>query len=71
MAPPDLIAVADSRTGAAIANPDFQRGQRVTVLGFPAPAIWRTPAGLEAFGPAHFGFNVPYVPIEQRPPKTP
>lgn len=64
--PPDLIAVADSRTGAAIANPDFQRGQIVTVLGFPAPAIWRTPAGLQVFGPAHFGFNIPYVPIEGR-----
>jgi hypothetical protein len=64
--PPDLIAVADSRTGAAIANPDFQHGQLVTVLGFPAPAIWRTPAGLKVFGPAHFGFDIPYVPIEQR-----
>jgi uncharacterized protein len=50
----------------AIANPDFHRGQLVTVLGFPAPAIWRTPAGLEVFGPAYFGFGVPYVPIEQR-----
>jgi DUF917 family protein len=66
VAPPDLIAIADSRTGAAIANPDFRRGQLVTVLGFPAPALWRTPAGLRVFGPAHFGFNVPYVPIEQR-----
>jgi uncharacterized protein len=65
VAPPDLIAIADSRTGAAIANPDFRRGQLVTVLGFPAPAIWRTPAGLRVFGPAHFGFDVPYVPIEQ------
>jgi len=64
--PPDLIAIADSRTGAAIANPEFQRGQLVTVLGFPAPAIWRTPAGLSVFGPAHFGFNVPYIPIEER-----
>jgi uncharacterized protein len=64
--PPDLIAVVDSRTRAAIANPDFQRGQLVTVLGFPAAAIWRTPAGLNVFGPAHFGFNIPYVPIEER-----
>ena len=64
--PPDLIAVADSRTGAAIANPDFQRGQLVTVLGFPAPAIWRSPAGLRVFGPAHFGYDVPYIPIEER-----
>jgi DUF917 family protein len=66
VSPPDLIAVADSHTGAAIANPEFKRGQFVTVLGFPAPAIWRTPAGLEVFGPAHFGFDIPYVPIERR-----
>ena len=64
--PPDLIALADSRTGAAIANPDFRRGQQVTVLGFPAPAIWRTPAGLRVFGPAHFGYDVPYIPIEEQ-----
>jgi DUF917 family protein len=64
--PPDLIVVVDARTGAAIANPDFRRGQLVTVIGFPAPALWRTPAGLRVFGPAHFGFNIPYVPIEER-----
>ncbi|MFY9549535.1 MAG: DUF917 domain-containing protein [Thermoanaerobaculia bacterium] len=64
--PPDLIAIADARTGSAIANPEFQLGQIVTVLGFPAPTLWRTPEGLRVFGPAHFGFDVPYVPIERR-----
>ncbi len=64
--PPDMIAVADSHTGTAIANPDFRRGQFVTVLGFAAPAIWRTPAGLRIFGPAHFGYDVSYIPIEER-----
>jgi DUF917 family protein len=64
--PPDLIAIADTRSGKAIANPDFQRGQLVTVLGFRAPALWRTPAGLALFGPAHFGFDAAYVPIEER-----
>lgn len=61
--PPDLIAIVDSRTGAAVANPDFEVDQAVTVLGFRAPPIWRTPAGLSVFGPAHFGLNVPYVPL--------
>jgi DUF917 family protein len=64
--PLDLIAVVDSHTGAAIANPDFRRGQFVTVLEFAAPAIWRTPAGLRIFGPAHFGYDVSYIPIEER-----
>ena len=57
---------ADTITGAAIANPEFQPGQLVTVLGFPAAAIWRTPAGLALFGPAHFGFDFPYRPIEDQ-----
>jgi hypothetical protein len=59
-----------ARTLAAEGVEVSLRGRRGSV-GFPAPAIWRTPAGLEVFGPAHFGFNIPYVPIEQRPPKTP
>ena len=67
VAPPDLIAIADTITGAAIANPEFKAGQPVTVLGFPAAAIWRTPAGLALFGPAHFGFDFPYRPIEDQP----
>jgi DUF917 family protein len=65
--PPDLISVADLRTGAAITNPEFTPGQRVAVLGFRAPAIWRTEAGLRVFGPAHFGLDTPYVEIEKRP----
>ena len=64
--PPDLITVVVTETGQAIANPNFERGQEVTVMGFPAPNLWRTPAGLEVFGPEHFGYHVPYVPIEDR-----
>ena len=63
--PPDLISVVDSTTGAAVANPEFTTGQSVTVIGFKAPALWRTAAGLEVFGPAHFGYDIPYSTIEQ------
>ncbi len=63
--PPDLISVVDTRSGAAIANPDFTIGQPVSVIGFCAPEIWRTPAGLDVFGPTHFQFNTPYVPIDR------
>jgi hypothetical protein len=61
--PPDLISVVDSATAVAIANPEFDPGRQVTVLGFPAPAIWRTPAGLRVFGPAHFGLAQAYRPL--------
>ncbi len=63
--PPDLISVADARSGLAIANPDFTVGQLVSVIGFRAPDIWRTPAGLERFGPQHFKLDTPYLPIER------
>ncbi len=61
--PPDLISVVDSATAVAIANPEFDIGQSVTVLGFAAPALWRTPAGLRVFGPAHFGLAEAYAPL--------
>ena len=61
--PPDLICVVDSGTAVAISNPEFEPGRAVTVLGFPAPAIWRTPAGLRVFGPAHFGLDEAYRPL--------
>ncbi len=68
---PDLITLVDSSTGRAVMNPEFEPGLRVTAVGFPAAPLWRTPRGLEAFGPGHFGFDVPYVPIEERHPGPP
>jgi hypothetical protein len=66
---PDLITLVETSTGRAIMNPEFERGLEVTVIGFRAAPLWRTPRGLEAFGPRHFGFDVPYVPIEERHPR--
>ena len=63
---PDLITMADERTAEGIGNPDFTRGQPVTVLGFRCDPIWRTAAGLEVFRPRYFGFDVSYIPIETR-----
>ena len=56
--PPELISIIDSSSGEAIANPAFVIGARVTVLKFPAPAIWRTEQGRRLFGPEHFGYEV-------------
>jgi len=64
---PDLISVLDPKTGQAITNPNCQEGQRVAVVGFPAPAIWRTEAGISLLGPGHFGFQVKYRPLEENP----
>jgi len=61
---PDLICVLDPKTGEAITNPNCQQEMDVAIIGYPAPALWRTPRGLELFGPTHFGFDIPYQPIE-------
>ncbi len=61
---PDLICIFDDETNMPNLNPHFREGQQVTVIGLPSPAEWRTPRGLGILGPAHFGFDHPYVPLE-------
>lgn len=63
---PDLISVIDLATYDGVNNPDFTRGQEVAVLGFRSDPLWRTQAGLAVFSPRYFGYDVDYVPIEQR-----
>ncbi len=63
---PDLITVIDAKTHEGVSNPDFTRGQGVRVLGFRCNPIWRRPAGLKVFRPRYFGYDVDYVPIEER-----
>lgn len=62
---PDLICVLDPKTGEAIMNPNCKEGMEVAVIGYPAPEIWRSPRGLELFGPEHFGYKVQYRVIEE------
>ena len=64
---PDLIALVDARTGEGIYNWDDDgpaRGRCCTVIGRRAHELWRSPRGLELFGPRHFGFDVDYVTLE-------
>lgn len=63
---PDLITLVDRESGLGIGNPEFREGQRVAALGFRAPALWRRPEGLAVFAPRYFGYDIDYVPIEQR-----
>ncbi|MEM8617501.1 MAG: DUF917 domain-containing protein [Pseudomonadota bacterium] len=63
---PDLICLIDRETADAIINPDFERGQRVAVLGYRCDPIWRTKAGLAVFSPRYFGYDIDYRPIEAR-----
>jgi DUF917 family protein len=36
------------------------------VLSMPCDPCWRTPKGLAIVGPGYFGYDIPYVPIEER-----
>jgi len=62
---PDLISVLDQDTGMPITTENLKYGARVSVVGFPCDPKWRSPKGLETVGPQYFGYDAPYVPIEQ------
>ena len=64
---PDLICVIENESFEPLSNfqPDAtHNGKKVTVYGIPAIENWRTPKGMELFGPRHFGFDIDYSPIQ-------
>ena len=63
---PDLITMVDNETFEGIGNPEFVKGQSVSVLGYRCDPVWRRPEGLAVFEPRYFGYDVPFVPIERR-----
>jgi uncharacterized protein len=67
---PDIISILDEQTGEAVHTERLRYGQRVVVIAFPCPPIWRTPIGLETAGPLAFGYDLPYIPVEDINPGT-
>jgi DUF917 family protein len=63
---PDLITILDDETGEPITTEGLRYGFRVSVLAMPCDPRWRSPEGLQVVGPGYFGYDVPYVPIEER-----
>jgi len=63
---PDLIVVLDADTASPLTTSDIKYGQRVVVVATSAAACMRTPQALAVFGPQMFGFDEPFVPLEQR-----
>jgi len=61
---PDLITMVDSERGLPITTEVVRYGLRVTLIGIPAPKQLTTPQALEAVGPAAFGYDLPYMPLE-------
>jgi len=62
---PDLICMICDDKKEPLTNPNYEIGMRVSVIGLPAPKVWRTNEGLKVFGPRHFGYDIEYVPIER------
>ncbi|WP_327090155.1 DUF917 domain-containing protein [Nonomuraea sp. NBC_01738] len=62
---PDLITVVDTETATAVQTESLRYGQRVSVLAWPCDPLWRTSKGLETAGPAAFGYDLAYVPVEE------
>ena len=62
---PDIITVLETESGMVISTDRLKYGQRITVIGFAADPIWRTPEGLAVGGPRAMGYDFDFVPIEQ------
>jgi DUF917 family protein len=65
---PDLISILDVESGAPINTEAVRYGQRVAVMAIGTPDIMRTPEALDVFGPAAFGLDDPWVPLQELVP---
>jgi hypothetical protein len=61
---PDVIEIVDLETGEPLVNSFLEEGQRVGVIGIKRCAQFDTAAGIDALGPKHWDFDLPYRPIE-------
>ncbi len=63
---PDLITVLDAETGEPITTEELRYGFRVAVIGIPCDPRWRSDIGIETVGPRYFGYDIEYMPVEER-----
>jgi hypothetical protein len=61
---PDLIGVFDTVHGEPVPIESLRFGQRVVVLAWPCDPLWRSERGLEIAGPAAFGLDFDYRPVQ-------
>ena len=63
---PDLVTLVNPETGRGYTNTDIDMGDRVAAVGMRGLDVMRQPNALaSASGPAYFGFDIRYVPIEK------
>jgi len=61
---PDMLQVVDSKTGHAYTNNKIEEGMEVTVIAMKANSVFRSERGLSVLSPKAFGFDIPYIPVE-------
>lgn len=69
---PDLVTLVDPSTARGFTNTDISEGDHVVAVGMAGLHALRQPDVLSnGTGPAYFGFDVLYVPIEQQMKSVP
>jgi DUF917 family protein len=63
---PDLISVLEIETGLPITTEYLRYGYRTVVIGMPCHEMWRTQEALKVIEPRYFGYDIDYVPIDER-----
>lgn len=56
---PDLICMLDEK-GQPVTNPNWILGQKVSIVGLPAPEVWKTPEGEKVFSAESFQLGFTY-----------
>ncbi|WP_419946718.1 DUF917 domain-containing protein [Candidatus Poriferisodalis sp.] len=63
---PDLVTLVDPGSARGYTNTDIEIGDEVVAVGMAGLDAFRGPDALvNGTGPAYFGFDLPYVPIER------
>jgi hypothetical protein len=62
---PDLVVIADRKTGEGFTNTLIDAGDEVAVVGVRGLEGFRSERGLGCAGPRYFGFDIDYRPIEE------
>lgn len=63
---PDLIINLDMETALPITTESLKYGARSVLISIPCSPQWRTSKGIETVGPRYFGYDVDYIPVEER-----
>ncbi len=62
---PDLITILQQDSAEPITAETLRYGQRVCVFAIGTPQIMRTAQALAVFGPAAFGLDTDFIPVQQ------